>query len=294
MKDWFAAKFDYGKKVSYMTFQSFLTTNNWILILNLLVKWIYGESEDYDSAAFRDSSEEMEPVHAHNLLRHESGNTVDDSVPARRLGTSGSTCIRDAADFDQGKICTANDVRIGQFTLPGGNLTCIAGTDITLLLRAQVESSPERYDIGFYVDEIGGDAQARGSICYRDFLNPVSTSNNDVNLTSGSGPYYNGEISGNGNSVRRDDDCGDVEAATDADSADTGPCTLGGGTCTFTFYEFTVTIKCRDSDGDGEADVGACVSWDNQIDKKMTAKMKTTLFQTRHPSAGVIAFPSLI
>lgn len=184
-------------------------------------------------------------------------------VFANHGGTTSAACIRDASGFNQGNICIANDVRIGKYDLVGPPTSCQEGEVLTVTLRARVESGPERYDIGLWVDELGGNAQDNGNLCYRDYLHPLSGDNADLNLTRGSGPYFNGEIADFANG----DVCGDVQAASDAgtDPANIFPCSENGGACVFTFYEFTTTITCRDSDGNGVADVGTCTSWDNQI-----------------------------
>ena len=79
-------------------------------------------------------------------------------IPTSHGGSSGALCIRDAADFDQGQICTANDVRIGSYELLAGPSSCTEGERITVSLRAAIESGPERYDVGLWVDEGGGNA----------------------------------------------------------------------------------------------------------------------------------------
>ena len=178
-------------------------------------------------------------------------------------GTPSAACIRDAAGFNQGNICTANDVRIGRYDLVGAPASCREGDVLTVTLRAQVESGPERYDIGLWVDELGGNAQDHGNLCYRDYLHPLSTDNSDLDLAHGAGPFFNGEMA----DLANGDVCGDVQAASDAgtDPANVFPCSEGGGSCVYTFYEFTTTITCRDSDRNGLADLGTCTSWDNQI-----------------------------
>jgi len=103
------------------------------------------------------------------------------------LATAGGECLRDAADFDQPNICTAEDVRLGAFEIVSGPTTCVAGEQLTLVLKARATAGAnERYDIGLYVAEDGGDAKARGSTCFRDYLNPVSADNTDVDLTCNS------------------------------------------------------------------------------------------------------------
>ena len=91
-------------------------------------------------------------------------------------GSAGNECIRDAADFNQGNICTANDVRFGAFEVEGDDIFCSPGEQVEVTIRATIQSGPERYDIGLYVDETGGNAQDRGNTCYRDYLHRHASS----------------------------------------------------------------------------------------------------------------------
>ena len=173
-------------------------------------------------------------------------------VPA---ATNLGQCIGDAASFDQGNICTAEDVRVGQFNVIGAApTTCVAGDPVTLTLQAvTICGSSSRYDVGFYVAQDGGDAMKRGSVCFRDYLNPVSADNLDQDLncsldnpgdgSDNCGPYYNGES-------KRNDTCGDIQQNL------SNLFTLNDGA--------PITFTCTDRNGDGIADIGACVSWDNQ------------------------------
>src|SRR5262245_12676938 len=173
-------------------------------------------------------------------------------VPA---ATNLGQCVRDAADFDQGNICTAEDVRVGQFNVIGAApASCVAGETMTLTLQAvTICGSQSRYDVGFYVAQDGGDAKKRGSVCFRDFLNPVSADNLDQDLNcsldnagdgpDNCGPYYNGETS-------LSDTCGDIQQNL------SNLFTLNDGAA--------ISFLCTDRNGDGVADIGACVSWDNQ------------------------------
>src|SRR5262245_28601152 len=134
-------------------------------------------------------------------------------VPA---ATNQGQCLRDAADFNSGNICTAEDVRVGQFNVVGtAPASCVAGDPVTLTLQAvTICGSSSRYDVGFYVAQDGGDAMKRGSVCFRDYLNPVSADNLDQDLNcsfdnpadglDNCGPYYNGE-------TKKRDTCGDIQ-----------------------------------------------------------------------------------
>jgi len=156
---------------------------------------------------------------------------------ASRVALAGQ-CIRDAAGFGQGNICNAGDVTIASIAVLG---TCVGGTQngatcvvrdntdpcvtgggtcpgvtecvmnqpVSVPMRSTIVSGAQmRFDIGFYIAQDGGDAKASGSTCYRDFLHPVSTTNNDLNVMGGHGPYFNGEIG-----VTPTDTCGDIQGS---------------------------------------------------------------------------------
>jgi hypothetical protein len=184
---------------------------------------------------------------------------------------SDQACIKEATGLNN-PSCTANDVRIGSFTLISGPANCTAGDTITVTLQANIESGPARYDIGLWINQEGGSARSdtTGDNCYRDFLTPVDGSSS-CNQTGG--PYYNAD----------GDTCGDVYAVgtNPCGNALTGPCTGGGGgTCLLSTRTFTVTIKCEDSNNDGTADVGSCTSW-----AQNTAGTCTTALDT-NPGTG--------
>src|SRR5437762_8353111 len=185
-------------------------------------------------------------------------------------------CIRDAAGFGQGGICSAGDVSIASIKVLGtcvggtqngatcivsdntdpcsvgggtcpGTRKCVANQLITVPMRATIVSGAQtRFDIGFYIAQDGGDAKANGGACFRDYLHPVSATNGDLQLLDGNGPYYNGEIG-----VTPTDTCADIQQ-NQTNLYDLNP---GGGG--------SVSIVCEDNDGNGILDVGTCLSWDN-------------------------------
>src|SRR3989442_7192993 len=185
-------------------------------------------------------------------------------------------CIRDAAGFTQANICNANDVTIASMAVLGtwvggyqngatcivsdstdpcvvgggtcpGTRQCIINQQISVAMRAKIVSGAQtRFDIGFWIAQDGGDAKANGGVCFRDFLHPVSSTNTDLQLLDGNGPYYNGEIG-----VTPTDTCADIQG-NQTNLYDLNP---GGGG--------TISIDCKDNDGNGILDVGACLSWDN-------------------------------
>lgn len=179
-------------------------------------------------------------------------------------------CIEDAAG--RALQCTANDVEISRYILVEGPDECQLGETIKVKLQAELRANAQdRYDIGLYIAQDGGNAR-RGS-CYRDFLAPplASTGYDPGTLfaqpTAGDPPAY----TGGGpflTSEEEPDTCGDIaqgvltyrdvgELLVDGAYADTGP--------------IEIEIECQDNvDSEGNpgadlvADVDTCVSWDNQ------------------------------
>src|SRR5438128_2188601 len=98
-------------------------------------------------------------------------------------------CIRDAAGFGQGGICSANDVVIASISVLGscvggthngatcvvsdttdpcvtgggtcpGTRGCVANQPITVRMRSKIVSGAQtRFDVGFYIAQDGGDAK---------------------------------------------------------------------------------------------------------------------------------------
>src|SRR5437867_803931 len=185
-------------------------------------------------------------------------------------------CIRDAAGFTQGTICSASDVTIASIAVLGtciggsqngatcivsdstdpcvvgggtcpGTRQCVINQQISVPMRAKIVSGAQtRFDIGFWIAQDGGDAKANGGVCFRDFLHPVSATNGDLQLLDGNGPYFNGEIG-----ITPTDTCADIQQ-NQTNLYDLNP---GGGG--------SVSIVCEDNDGNGILDVGTCLSWDN-------------------------------
>ena len=190
------------------------------------------------------------------------------------LGQAASQpCLRDAADFDQTNICTAEDVELTLLELVEGPEACTPGEQIEVKIAATLQSrSSGRYDIGLYIADDGGNALDRGTTCFRDYLHPVSTSNEDLDLTGGFGPFYNGELA-------RDDDCGDIQREASA------------------YYYLnenkTITLTCQDSDGNGIADVGTVISWDINPTTDCTDEGDTVPDQTSKCRAGAIDLAGL-
>jgi hypothetical protein len=156
------------------------------------------------------------------------------------------TCIDDVT----GRInnCTASDVHLGTFHNIE-DIECVSGEMVEVFLRADlVAGSKERFDIGMFVAEDGGDA--RTGTCHRDYLPPPLA--DEYNYNPGEplpgpdgGPFLDAEIDED-----PDDECGDLEQGV------------------HNYYDLApdtgITVPCIDSNGDGTLDISACTSWDNQ------------------------------
>jgi len=180
------------------------------------------------------------------------------SATVAHAQSSNNACIKE--EIGGNPPCTANDVRISGMTLIAGPSTCdpTDPTPFTVTLQATLESGPNRWDVGLWVNTAGGSALSdpTGNNCFRDYLHPVGTSSS---CNQQGGPYYDGD----------GDLCGDVYAqnTNPCGNAVTGPCTGGmGGTCLFSTFQFTTQMQCADSNSDNVADVGTCTSWDNMPD----------------------------
>ena len=142
--------------------------------------------------------------------------------------------------------CTSNDVRLATISLWGGaTQECIPGTMTTVTLEGRfVATSSIRWDVGVFIATDGGKVNDQGGSCFQDILANASATNDDLNLTSGSGPFFNGELTGGAQDLG--DTCGDIEQGKDA------------------IREIKdVTILCQDSDGNKQADVDTCTVWNN-------------------------------
>jgi hypothetical protein len=184
------------------------------------------------------------------------------------------TCVDDVTG--RSNVCTANDVRIASVNNVV-SLACIPGELVSLELRAEfVANANERYDIGLFVAEDGGDAYT-GS-CYKDYLPPPLARNGSCS-TSGAicqkdadcplgetctggyvpgdpfplpdgGPFWDGEPGD------ASDLCGDLEQGVN------------------TFYDLApgtgIVVPCIDTNGDGRLDIGTVSSWDNTANNTCT------------------------
>lgn len=138
--------------------------------------------------------------------------------------------------------CVANDVRIIKFVVANDTdvVSCQDGEIVTAHLFAHVVSgATTRYDVGFVVALDGGNGLSGD--CDNFNMDPVSVDNTDLDLLSGFGPFYNGELG-------TADVCGDIRQVDGLNVVDLG----------------NVTFLCQDSNGDGLADVAGGAAWSNQ------------------------------
>jgi len=152
--------------------------------------------------------------------------------------TGTNVCVE---DYISPANCTANDVRITQIETETLIEACGEVTPgyAMATLKLMVVTGPDRYDIGNFLALDGGSPLDANETCYHDYLNPVSTTNGDLDIAGGSGPFWNGELADTA------DMCGDIQATTTA------------------FYiTDPITFACVDADNDGFIDLGGCASWD--------------------------------
>jgi hypothetical protein len=165
----------------------------------------------------------------------------------------GPYCVQ---NYLPGAVCTANDVRIKALVPVPGTLvdTCdgTPGDTFTAEFIALVsaEGSPNRYDIGKFIDLSGSPEGAlSGENCFHGFARPPITTtptygdaNGDMVPDIWGGPWWNGEPADPA------DFCGDIETNTQIFSSVT-----------------VLTLPCVDNSDDGRVDVHVCTSWDNNV-----------------------------
>lgn len=163
--------------------------------------------------------------------------------------------------------CTANDVEIkvlealsadfgsGPVPIPpGGSVTCVEGSTFDVQLRAYFGlNAEERYDIGYYLAEDGGDAKLGD--CFHGFLDPIDKggSGNPTSPTSGHfvGPFADYEADD------ANDYCGDAAEDDEVDFP------FATGIAAVIEVPQSITVTCEDDDDDGFVEIGTCTSWDN-------------------------------
>lgn len=164
------------------------------------------------------------------------------SVQAQDPIPSDTNCIVDAGGAGG---CTANDFGITDIQLLDVQTPCTgAGSTATITMKVfAFTGSPERYDVGIFINTDGSGDAINGASCYHTFLQPVDVAGNaNYSPTSGVGPYWEGEP------LQLDDICGDSEGNNQE--------------IVFNTVE-SFSIACVDTDNDGLVDVHACASYDN-------------------------------
>lgn len=180
--------------------------------------------------------------------------------PAGAMNTAGQCVGNLTAPLSPGNSCTANDVTLVLVAAGAQNDGCINTSDtVNLLLGARLENTTgqTRYDIGIFIyNYLGADASPNaygGQQCAVEALRqPYGTVGSNtcppLNLSGGSGPFFNAD--GNG--------CADLVK---------GQCSSAPVLMNFTT---PVTIKCSDAINaagsslpDGFADISSCTTWGN-------------------------------
>lgn len=194
-----------------------------------------------------------------------------------------SRCVANLqSPLSPGNSCTANDVTFILVGLGDQTNGCVTPTDtVSIFMGAKLQntSGQTRYDIGMFVYNYLGAGDptpnAYGGLqCAVEALKPVGTQGTStcgpLNLSGGSGPFYNDD----------GDTCGDLVKGQ-CNSADV-------------FMKFTsaVTIPCTDNIGangstqpDGFVDIPTCATWGNsasQVGPGGTCTDETSV----HPGTG--------
>lgn len=167
---------------------------------------------------------------------------------------TGNVCVR---DYQPGANCTANDVRIEELipvtVIEACNEGVIGEVEVIFDALVSASGSPNRYDVGIYLDTSGTfEGALSGDACYHDYLSPPLTStvmytDSNMNgiLDNTNGPWWIGD----------GDMCGDIETNTELIKR-LPP----------------LRLACADADGDplGAADIHVCTSWDNNANTACT------------------------
>ncbi|MEE4173613.1 MAG: hypothetical protein V2I57_05120 [Xanthomonadales bacterium] len=139
-------------------------------------------------------------------------------------------------NFGNGKLCTANDFNVTSVVVNGPDECTIGETIAIDLLVGLTSTANERYDVGLFVADNGGEVIG-GPSCSFTSLTPQT----DVPALfrgtdpAGEGPFR--DLEG--------DACGDV-AASDGEN--------------YRLFSLT-SVLCQDRDGDGDVDINGLVVW---------------------------------
>jgi len=149
-------------------------------------------------------------------------------------------------DFGNGKLCTASDFNVTGVVINGPD-ECTIGETISLdLLVGLTSTANQRYDVGLFVADNGGDVIG-GPSCSFASLTPQTDNNALFNGTdpAGLGPFR--DLEG--------DACGDVQAS---DGENFRLFSLG-------------SVLCQDRDGDGDVDINGLVVWSQNANQDVCA-----------------------
>jgi hypothetical protein len=157
--------------------------------------------------------------------------------------------IKDAACvpvLNNGNHCTSNALSFKAVSIEPDRTHCNIGDEINLdigitLGSGRTRNAAQRYNLGVWVGEHGEPAMG-GTECTFTGLQPATTDANQINLSSGSGPYR----------LINNDTCGDI-----LDSE-------------ITYYEFQASnVLCQDTNGNGKLDVPIVIAWHNNANKDL-------------------------
>ena len=157
--------------------------------------------------------------------------------------------IKDAACvpvLNNGNHCTSNALSFKAVSIEPDRTHCNIGDEINLdigitLGSGRTRNAAQRYNLGVWVGEHGEPAMG-GTQCTFTGLQPATTDANQINLSSGSGPYR----------LINNDTCGDI-----LDSE-------------ITYYEFQASnVLCQDTNGNGKLDVPIVIAWHNNANKDL-------------------------
>jgi hypothetical protein len=164
-------------------------------------------------------------------------------VAASELPIADAACI---PEFNGGNHCTSNALTFNAVSIEPDRTHCNAGDELNLnigitLGSGKLRNAAQRYNIGIWIGEHGEPAIG-GSQCTFTGLQPATTDGNQIDLSSGSGPYR----------LINNDTCGDV-----LDSE-------------LTYYEFQASdVLCQDANGNGKLDIPIVVAWHNNANQDL-------------------------
>lgn len=163
--------------------------------------------------------------------------------------------------------CSANEGSISGIQVIYVSDGCISTTD-TALVQVELTLSSgntDRYDVGLYVNTIGGSAQtdATPNACFHEALFDIGT---PTNTTNGQGPFYDED-----GASQPGDVCGGTDTQTWVRLLVDGDI----GSSTSPYPTATLEIACTDSDNNGYVDFNACSSYQANTGPVCTSVLQT-------------------